>query len=171
MSKLTAKLSDGTEWEVVSTAGPTCGMRSGIPYRDETIRVELKPIKPSPPREVWVAHHKQNGTLGGARIANLDNINPAFENFRYVLAEEPESDKDPAGVHRAVCTSCGREFRYLGVTPAYVRYECGGCLGGKPREWVLTMDYDQKCVIAVDRKEAGKIYNRTRCVHVREVLP
>lgn len=84
--KLTARLSDGTEWEVLSTAGPTCGMRSGVPYRDETIRVELKPKKPSPPKEVWVSCDK-DGDVWNVEKHNFSN-GGGYPCHRYILAPE-----------------------------------------------------------------------------------
>lgn len=99
--KLTARLSDGTEWEVISRAGPTCGMRSGVPYRDETIRVELRPLKPSPPKEVYLRVYSDESVSAtyltvNEAIACTRGYSGPSNIHRYILAPEPEPVPKPA---------------------------------------------------------------------------
>lgn len=82
-SKLTARLSDGTEWEVDgkwAADGPGC------------VRCSLKPLKPSPPKEVYVSY-------GAGRVWNVEEYDFSNEGGyparRYVLAEEPKAKPQP----------------------------------------------------------------------------
>lgn len=182
--KLTARLSDGTEWEVLSTAGPTCGMRSGVPYRDETIRVELKPKKPSPPKEVWINLYPdgQFAATHRSKYSAMTNCeNTGAVTLRYILAPEPESK--PSGVIENTCKQCGRKFDYLCVTEGYERDLCGGCLLGvkKPaREWWVVVKKVTGVPHTTRNSEADAVSfvesfsvveaRQYEVVHVREVV-
>lgn len=79
--KLTARLSDGTEWEVVekwTADGPGC------------VRCSLKPLKPSPPKapkEVWVSFFRDGTPL------NVESVYYGDSYRRYILAPEHEPKK------------------------------------------------------------------------------
>jgi hypothetical protein len=86
--KLTARLSDGTEWKVVNNLPATEGSENRV--------VWLTPIKPSPPKELWVAVENATGLCGGTRLTEIGKgLNPDYTNFRYVLAEEPKENPQP----------------------------------------------------------------------------
>lgn len=90
-SKLTAKLSDGTEWEVLSYRGQAFGKRDGISYKDETIGLELKPLKNGPPKEVFLELPGEK-EFQHIRSYSFDSTTTGGKYTRYVLA--PEHDPE-----------------------------------------------------------------------------
>jgi hypothetical protein len=94
-TKLTARLSDGTEWEVVERCDTPFDIKTNT-ILDGYDRMLLKPLKPSPPKELWVAVENATGLFGGTRLTDIGkNLNPDYTNFRYVLAEEPKAKPQP----------------------------------------------------------------------------
>lgn len=88
MSKLTAKLSDGREYEVTSTFMKGDGTE---------VQLFCEPIKPEPPKEVW-ANYYPDGKFGNL-YPSLDeakcSARPDGRSHRYILAPEPEPEKKP----------------------------------------------------------------------------
>jgi hypothetical protein len=136
--KLTARLSDGTEWEVVGDKV----------YQSKAARGEhviwLKPLKLSPPpKEIWVPWYGSRG-LGGS-YASKDEAPPDTDcrsTHRYVLAEEAEGgDRQPS----QYCRKCGLSFAYTAITEAYAPEVCKSCWKSEqkkpqPREWWIVYD-------------------------------
>lgn len=86
MSKLIAKLSDGTEWEVVNNMPTAEGSENRV--------VWLKPLKPEPPKEVWANIYPDGDRRFYEDRDSADILgNPeriGGKAHRYVLAPEPE---------------------------------------------------------------------------------
>ncbi len=148
MSKLTARLSDGTEFEVLTQSLTVGG---------GTHTLLVKPLKPSPPKELWVNVYTTN-TRGTTVCAHTDkpvalaSLNPPGETHRYVLAEEPKEMDH--GLDAAA---------YLGKKP-------------QPREWWIVYDFVAGKDYVFDNEGAAKISyehaptHRRPPIHVREVL-
>lgn len=89
--KLTAKLSDGTEWELVG--------EDKIFPATERLLVEMRRVKPSPPKEVYVQIYESNrvGAAYGEDELPLVGSVMRPQLVRYILAPEPEPlPKPPA---------------------------------------------------------------------------
>ena len=89
--KLTAKLSDGTEWEAEEFARDVTG----------TVHVKLTPLKPEPPKEIFVRTYG-DGTISASYRSKDEAIKytgaqsgPSSNIHRYTLAPEPEPEKKP----------------------------------------------------------------------------
>lgn len=93
MTKLTAKLSDGTEWEVLSYRGQAFGKRDGISYKDETIGLELKPLKNGPPKEVFLELPGEK-EFQHIRSYSFDSTTTGGKYTRYVLADEKKEPRE-----------------------------------------------------------------------------
>lgn len=91
--KLTAKLSDGTEWEVLSYRGQAFGKRDGISYKDETIGLELKPLKNGPPKEVFLELPGEK-EFQHIRSYSFDSTTTGGKYTRYVLADEKKEPRE-----------------------------------------------------------------------------
>jgi hypothetical protein len=156
-SKLTAKLSDGTEWEVYhkwTADGPGW------------VRCSLKPLKPSPPKEVWANVYPDLGY--GYHYKTLKeaekNLEPSGSTHRYVLAEESKEEKPIYNEFN---------FRHSWLNPKFVAKP-------QPREWwdvrfmdgtagtTWTTGVSAKDWAAKENERLG--YQCYEVVHVREVL-
>jgi hypothetical protein len=108
--KLTAKLSDGTEWEVVRLEHRTYDVHTNQMI-DGWKMALLKPLKPSPPKEVWVSY-------GVGEVWNVETHDFSKEGgypaHRYVLAEEPKEKPQPREWW---------EVRYLDDSRPYCSYK------------------------------------------------
>lgn len=86
MSKLIAKLSDGTEWEVVNNMPTAEGSENRV--------VWLKPLKPEPPKEVWANIYPDGDRLFYSDREAVEILGRperiGGKALRYVLASEPE---------------------------------------------------------------------------------
>jgi hypothetical protein len=173
MSKLTAKLSDGTEWEVDIL----------VHQRDGTKNAVLQPLKPSPPKEVWIVQYSDGSISASYRSAEeAEKYTVGFSGtskpHRYVLAEEPKEQLNVTVEN--ICKRCNQRFDYLCVHEGYVRNLCAGCLGNhtkpQPREWWCV--YDDKLGIhhLFAHEASARLFHevdkteRDTPFHVREVL-
>ena len=145
--KLTARLSDGTEWEVVERCNTPFDVKTNQ-ILDGYDRVLLKPLKPSPPKEVFV-NVNSDGRVDLAYAP--DEVLPRFSAgtfHRYILAPEPEptswdSMVKTSGINNPSpwnalklkqCRQCGLRFESESITAEL----CKTCWKGdkKPaREW------------------------------------
>lgn len=85
MTKLTAKLSDGREYEVMST----------FMKRDGTeVQLFCEPIKPEPPKEIWANIYPDGDRLFYSDREAVEILGRperiGGKALRYVLASEPE---------------------------------------------------------------------------------
>lgn len=84
--KLTAKLSDGTEWKVVSNEPTAKGSENRV--------VWLMPLKPSPPKEVFLCVYS-DGSVSATYLTAEDaskyalGLSAPYPVHRYTLAPEP----------------------------------------------------------------------------------
>ncbi len=171
MSKLTARLSDGTEWEVENVLTHIYDAITNEPLPGHRM-ASLKPIakKPSPPKEVWVAIEKSTGLCGAARPIDIGGgISHDYNNFRYVLAEEPK------------CMTCGYEMQ--SIAGSNRNYFCSHCIvpdkKPQPREWWDVRTYYGSVYASYMNEADAKEFLATlgarqryyKVVHVREVLP
>jgi hypothetical protein len=167
--KLTAKLSDGTEWEVVERCDTPFDIKTNT-ILDGYDRMLLKPLKPSPPKEVFVTMHKETGSLVSVRkaILNTDDLYKCYSFHRYVLAEETLKEK---------AIRLGKEA-FNGENILFKKLE-----KPQPREW-WDVRYKKNgkayCsyYVETDASEFVVRENRVRpmesqleVAHVREVLP
>lgn len=158
--KLTAKLSDGREGEVISISNGARGMRSGTAYVDETIHLVIKLLKPSPPKEVWI----MTGPDGKKDLYTYEhnalfNQGPRDSIARYILA--PEKEETPT-----------EKFIRLGNELINQPNATVAALKPKPaREWWLVHD-NQLCRLVVfgSKEKANEVYPLNEVVHVREVV-
>jgi hypothetical protein len=167
MSKLTAKLSDGTEWEVVNT-------RIEVEYPDTHKQltnhrtVLLKPIKPSPPKEVWVNVYdgKHFGSAFSKKEVEDIGLRDLPAAVRYVLAEETLKEKTIQACYEAL----NGENLFLKKLKE-----------PQPREWWVVCCEDESLphgpwsrkADAENFMETQRYYapGTMKIVHVREVLP
>lgn len=157
-AKLTAKLSDGQEVELVPEA-----------YCDKGQMYLLRPLnyKPSPPKEVYLRVYSDNSIS-----ASYTSVREAVEYtrgfsgpsniHRYILA--PESGKEPE------CMTCGKEMERIGGSNR--NYFCRYCVAPKPaREWwVVYVNMLGRLVVFDSKEKAYETYPLHKVVHVREVV-
>lgn len=138
--KLTAKLSDGTEWRV--------DILGGQPNGD--MQVMLKPLKPSPPKEVYIRVYSDNSVSATYRTAeeavvSTRGFSGPSNIHRYILAEEPKPEpKKP------------REYR--------LHFYCDGALA-------KVTPHGSKAALYVNSSIEREREYPTECVDVREVVP
>lgn len=178
--KLTAKLSDGTEWEVVekwTADGPGC------------VRCSLKPLKPSPPKEVFLCVYS-DGSVSATYLTAEDaskyalGLSAPYPVHRYTLAPEPESNSAPK------CIFCEKPMDLIWQAGSTRNYSCLPCINArvkkahdkKPaREWwdvryinsgqpfcSYTWSIDAKEFADRENKSSG--WRKYEVVHVREVV-
>lgn len=96
-TKLTARLSDGTDWEVVERCNTPFDIKTNQ-ILDGYDRVLLKPLKPSPPEEVFFTVHEKTGEIFSWALdrGTARGLSGGRDPIRYILAPEPEPDKKPA---------------------------------------------------------------------------
>lgn len=150
-NKLTAKLSDGREFEVVGSFGPiSLGVGDGSLKTSGEMQLLVKPLKSEPPKEVFLELKGGQGlqyinsyTLDGKLAENTKHYT------RYVLAvDEPKQEKK------------AREWWFVHASGNSDPY----CFFDKESEARDFCDRDSQRM-----KEVGMIV-RYEVVHVREVL-
>lgn len=163
--KLTAKLSDGTEWKVVSNEPTAKGSENRV--------VWLMPLKPSPPKEVWVPYYEETpkgeDPLGSAFLSREEAASVGARVLHYTLAPEPK------------CMNCDKEMERIGESSK--NYFCRHCVvpeDPKPaREWWEVRYRDATTTVnsfpSKERAEGfmshfGSALDSYEIVHVREVV-
>lgn len=170
--KLTAKLSDGTEWKVVSNEPTAKGSENRV--------VWLMPLKPSPPKEVWI----MTGPDGKKDVYTYEhnaifNQGPRDSIARYILAPEPESESAPK------CIFCDKPMELISQVGSARNYSCLPCISAKvkkaqdkkpAREWWEIRSPDGRAYPSCTTLEWARKFLRKLeqedliIVHVREVV-